>query len=264
MTPKNIVKLGGLGAAVIVLLSLGTCSMEQVEAGNRGIFVRYGEAVEQTGPGLKFMNPLTTELKQMSIRTKKMTGTMYAYTKDVQNAEVKYTMTYYLRPDKALQMYTEKGEEWAPLLIPQVVEDSIKNEFGKSDAVKDTINRRDMVTFRIKKNIKEKLAARDILLEGFEIRNITFSDKFEAAVEAKQVAVERAAKAKNDTVRIQEEAKQRIITAEAQAKAIQIKTDALRGSPELANYELATRWNGVLPQIMAGGNATLPLLNLNK
>ena len=49
--------------------------------------------------------------------------------------------------------------------------------------------------------------------------NLDFDDAYEKAVEAKVVAIQRAAEAKNETVQIEEQAKQTVKTAQAEAEA---------------------------------------------
>jgi regulator of protease activity HflC (stomatin/prohibitin superfamily) len=256
------IKLVGVGFGVIATVGVLLSSMEQVDAGTRGVFLRYGDPVGVAEPGLNFMNPLTTNMVIMPVRTKKTNGTTVTYTKDVQQAELKYSLTYHLNPDAVLRMYETKGLEWEKLLIPQVVEQAIKDVLGRSEAVKDAINRRDMITSQIKSMVMKNLARQDIIVDGFEIRDVSFSDNFEKAVEAKQVAVELAQKAKNDTVRIKEESEQRIIVAKAQAEAMETKTRALAGSPGLTQYEIAIRWDGKLPNTVVGGNGAIPMLPL--
>lgn len=256
---KNI-KLAGIGVAALLVLGVGSCSMEQVEAGNRGVFVRMGEPIEVADPGLHFMNPLTTNIVTIPVRTQKLTQTVQTYTKDSQVATIKYSLTYRLKPDAALSTWEKNGVEWAKLLIPQKVDQAIKDVLGRSEAVKDAINRREAITGDIKVRLTKTLQKDDIILEGFEIRDISFSDKFEKAVEDKQVAVEKAQTAVNNTKRIEEESKQKIIVAEAEAEAMEIKNRALAGNRGLIEYTIAENWDGKLPGIVAGG--TLPLLPL--
>jgi hypothetical protein len=44
---------------------------------------------------------------------------------------------------------------------------------------------------------------------------------------------------------------------------MQIKSEALSKNQNLVPYELATRWNGALPQYMLGG-ASVPFIDVSK
>ncbi len=251
------VKIVGLAVLALVLLSVGMCSMETVEAGNRGVLVSNGKVTGQVGEGLHLVNPFTTVIVPINVRQQKWSQTTEAYTFDVQQAEVSFTLSYALQPGKARWAYQTQGEDWSGNLIPQVVYESIKNVFGKSRAVQDTINNRGVVQQRILAEIRRKLAARNIIVHGFELTNISFSDAFESAVEAKQVAVEIANAERNKTVAVQERANQTLITAKANAEAMRIKSAALSSNPGLTAYEYAIRWNGVMPSTMVGSNTPL-------
>ena len=51
-----------------------------------------------------------------------------------------------------------------------------------------------------------------------------------------------------------------VAAAEAEAKAIKVRADALAKNPNLINYEMVQKWDGKLPQYCLGDN--IPLLNL--
>ena len=251
----NTFRIALMGIAGLTTLTAGACSMEQVNTGHRGVFVTFGKPTSQVGEGLHFFNPFTTSLIEMDVRQLKRTSETEAYTKDVQQADIKYSITYSLDPARALWTYQNVGEDWDTKLVPQVVEQSIKDVLGQAEAVADTINRRATVQGKIKTELRRRLAERNIVVHGFELRDISFSPAFEKAVEAKQVAVENANAAKNKTVEIEERAKQRIIAAKADAEAMKIKTQALSGNAKLVEYEAVQKWNGMLPQNMYGSGA---------
>ena len=97
-------------------------------------------------------------------------------------------------------------------------------------------------------------------MSRLDLTNMDFDDGYEAAIEAKVVAVQNAEKAKNETVQIQEESKQKIIEAEAEAKAMQIKTEALSKNKGLVDYEAVQKWDGKLPEFIGGG--AMPFINV--
>ena len=58
------------------------------------------------------------------------------------------------------------------------------------------------------------------------------------------------------------EANSKLLLAEAEAKAIKIKGDALSANPKLVELSAVEKWNGVLPQYMMGSST--PFINLTK
>lgn len=255
MNPSTIIKLGMAAVVAIILLTIASCSMETVDTGQQGVVVTYGQPTGTVGEGLHFINPFGTKIVEMSTRQTKWDSETIAYTKDVQQASIKFTVTYSLAPGKALWMYQNVGENWPTAILPQVVEQSIKDVFGQSEAVKDAINNRAAIQSRIRAILTASLATRNVVVNGFELRDISFSEAFENAVEAKQVAVENANAARNRTVEIEENARQKVITAQAEAEAMRIQSQALSSNANLTQWEAVKKWDGHLPQNMYGANA---------
>ena len=129
MSAANVIKLAIGGVAAVTLLSVGACSTETVDTGKRGVTIQFGEPTGTLDEGLHFVNPFTTSVKQLSVRQLKWTSETNVYTEDVQPANVKYTLTYSLSPDKVLETYQTVGEGWADAQIPQVTLQAIKDVF---------------------------------------------------------------------------------------------------------------------------------------
>lgn len=244
--------------AVVSALALGACT--EVPTGHRGVETRFGEVQKVHSEGLVWH--MVTDVNLMDIRQLKTAAKTEAYTRDVQQASVTYAMTYRLSPDAVKDVYQNVGIDWYEKLVPQVVEQTIKDVFGQSEAVKDAINNRNSVQMKIMSSLKERLAKRHVIVEGFEIQDVSFSNNFEKAVEAKQVAVENANAAKNKTVEVEEKARQRVIAAKAEAESMRIRSQALASNPALTEYEAVQKWDGKLPQNMYGGGAT-PFVKVN-
>lgn len=246
-------------AVSAIALALGACA--EVPTGQRGVETSFGKIVDTHSEGLVWYNVMTNDVVLMNVQQIKNEAETQAYTKDVQQADIKFAITYSLDPSAVKTVYATVGEDWSNKLVPQVVEQSIKDVFGRSEAVKDAINNRPMIQSAILNELRRRLAQRHVIVHGFEIKDVSFSPAFENAVEAKQIAVEKAYAAKNRTVEIEENAKQKVIAAKAEAEAMRIKTEALSGSPKLVEYEAVQKWNGALPNNMYGG--TMPFIKVN-
>lgn len=239
-------------------IALAACS--EVPTGHRGVITNYGEIVSIESEGLAWYNPITHDSEMIDVRQKKWASETEVYTKDVQQANVSFALTYQLDPKSVKKVFGDVGSNWSEILVPQVVEQSIKDVFGSSEAVKDAINNRPLVQAQILKKVRVGLRRRNVLVTGFEINDIAFSKAFDKANEAKQVAVENAKAEQNKTVAVQERANQRVIAAKADAEAMKIKTAALTGNAKLVEYEAVQKWNGRLPVYMMG-NST-PFINM--
>lgn len=92
------------------------------------------------------------------------------------------------------------------------------------------------------------------------ITDFKFSDAFTQAIEAKVTAAQNADRAYNQVLTTKYEAEQAVQTANGTAQSIKIVQDQLNKSPEYIHYLLATKWNGVLPNVVGSGG--IPLLNI--
>jgi prohibitin 2 len=270
--PKKLMTsiIGGV-VGLIVALWLVFASMETVENGHRGMKVSFGKVdSELLTPGLVFVNPFTTKVVLMNIQTNKWEGESQAYTRDVQQAKVLFTLNYNLEPSKVIETYQSVGTDWAGKLVGQVVHESIKREFGQHEAV-DVIAQRDKASRAIESEVKEKLALRSVNVTGFQLTNIDYTAEFEHAVEQKVIAQQKAIEEQNRTVQIREQAAQKVETAKgnaeatvlnakAEAESIRIRANALEANAKLVEWEAVQKWNGQMPTYMMGG--ALPFIQI--
>jgi prohibitin 2 len=265
LSPKRLMTsiIGGV-IGLIVALWLVFASMETVENGHRGMKVSFGKVdSELLMPGLVFINPFTTKVVLMNIQTNKWEGESQAYTRDVQQAKILFTLNYNLEPSKVIETYQSVGTDWAGKLVGQVVHESIKREFGQHEAV-DVIAQRDKASRAIEAEVKEKLALRSVNVTGFQLTNIDYTPEFEHAVEQKVIAQQKAIEEQNRTVQIREQAAQKVETAKgnaeatvlnakAEAESIRIRANALEANAKLVEWEAVQKWNGQMPTYMMGG-----------
>lgn len=246
----------------IVVLSFAGCGIKVVDTGQRGIKTRFGKVVSDSLPeGLYFYNPITSNIVEMDTRVQRFDGETDTYTRDVQQAVIKYTLNYRLQQNAAHLVYRDIGREWETRLIPQVVLGTLKEVVGKWDAV-DLIANRDKAATTAFESIRNNLAERNVEVSRFEITDIAYTKEFEYSVEQKVIAQQKAIEEQNRTKQIEEQARQKVLSAEAEAKSIQIRAQALEQNAKLVEWEAVQKWNGVLPQYMLGGGA-VPFLNLN-
>jgi len=258
MPVRTIVAVASVVITLLLFLTLRP--FEVVDTGHRGIEITLGKVGDiSLTEGLYFFNPLTTSIKEINVQTIKWDNKTQAYTKDIQQAAIAYTLNFNLEPEAANSVYKTVGEGWQNSLVPQIVEGTLKGVIGQWDAV-DLIANRSKANSTIETAISEVLKEKHILVTKFEITNIDYNDEFEKAVEAKVTAIQRAAEAQNKTVQITEEAKQRVIAAKAEAESMKIRSEALSQNQNLVQYEAVQKWDGKMPVYMMG--SSVPFINL--
>ncbi len=268
---------------VVVLLLLIYASFYTVEQGSVGIKLRFGALVGVEPPGIGFKIPFVETVRPMSVRTEKVAfPRMEAYSRDIQAAQLQISMNYHIDPSKAGDVYSELGLNYVPSLIMPLTTRITKEIFGQFNA-QNIISERTALGAEIEKTLNEQLAAKGIVVEGYQMEDVAFSDAFDQSIEARMQAEVEVAKLKQnlerekvqadinraqamgkaDALRSQAQAEADAITlrGEAEAKAIHARAEALKTNPEMVQLIQAERWNGVLPQTMVPNN-TVPMLNV--
>jgi prohibitin 2 len=250
-------------AVLLLLLPLTGCGIHTVDTGHRGIKTSFGQV---EGPplveGLYFVNPFTTSIHPMDVRIQRWDGKTEAYTRDVQEATVEFTLNYKLRPEAAADIYRTVGQDWANKLVGQQVYQHLKNVIGQWDAV-DLISNRQRANDAAQVAIVQALSAASVDVTSFSITDFQFSQAFNQAVEAKVIAQQRAQEAQNRTEQIKQEAQQKVIAAQAEAQSMKIRADALSQNPKLVSWEAVQKWDGKLPVNMYG-SAAIPFIDVNR
>lgn len=239
-----------------------------VGAGERGIVMNFGAVQDKImGEGIHFRIPIMQSVEKINIQTKKMEVKAMAYSKDIQTVESQLALNYHLKADLANKLWQEVGADYESRLVDPSIQESVKAVTAKFTA-QELIEQRAKVKDEIKSELFTRLS-NYFVVDEFSIIDFTFSDEYEKAVEAKQVAQQSALKAENDLQRIKTEAAQRIAQAKAEAEAIKLQSDAANNDKYInlkaleVQKSAVEKWNGVLPTQMTP-NASLPFINLTK
>ena len=249
-----------------------------VEQGERGVLLRFGEAIEVAEPGLHFKIPFVHTVRKVNIRRQYIdwsgSDVMVAYSRDQQPAEMTVRLTYFVRSDRdsILELYQDYGtdQNYAQAVIRPRTSQQIKTTFGQFNAVTAVQSRQEL-------NIQSEAAVVEAItgpgeIESVDIYNIDFSDAYEQSIEARmqaEVEVQRVnqnlererTNAQIRVVQAQAEADAVRLAGEAEAAAIRARGEALRDNPDLVMLNAVERWDGVLPTTMPP-NSTVPFLSL--
>lgn len=248
--------------ALMVLLAINPMTI--VGAGERGVVLHWGAVQDKTlGEGIHWVTPISEDVEKINVQTQKIEAETLAYSKDIQIVTIKLALNYHVKPELAAKMWQEVGKDFQSRLIDPAIQESAKSAAAKFTA-QELVEQRP----KVKDEIKTELLARMntyFVLDEFSITNFDFSDEYEAAVERKQVAQQRAFEQENITKQVEEQAKQRVTEAKAEAEAIKIQAEAItqQGGRDYVQLKAIEKWSGNLPSQMIPG-ATVPFLDLNK
>lgn len=259
---ENQKSINFLGYIIFIAILLVTLlgSYYVVSPGHRGVLVTLGRVEQQSYlNGIGFKLPVISKMIQINVQTNTITEKASSYTLDVQTAEIDYTITYNLNPENVYILYEEIGLSYVQKKIIPVVRDVIKDVIGKWQA-QDLVANRDKARSEILAQMQSRIDDRFFQNITFQIIDLNYSNNFERAIESKVIAEQRAQEAVNNTKRIKEEAEQKLISAKADAEAMEIKSEALAKNKGLTEYEAVQKWNGTLPRYMMGNS--IPFINL--
>jgi len=249
--------IGLIVAVLFAIIGLGALvsSIISIEPGFVGIvFDKQTKEINPVPlhPGWSFVKPFSVQVIELETRIQKEQVKASAASKDLQAASTEVALNYRIAPESAPWIFENIGLEYKSRIIDPAIQESVKAATATYTA-EELIIKRDLVRDSIESSLRARLVKYHIEVDTLSITNFDFSPDFQKAIEDKQTAAQLALKAENDLVRIKVEAAQTVATAEAAAKAIEIRGKALRDNPALVQLELAQKWNGVMPTFYVAG-----------
>ncbi len=265
-------KFKGVKYAVIGVLALILCanSFTIVPAGNTGVVMTLGKVSDNPmTEGFHVKIPFIQSVETMSNKIQVYETPASAVSKDMQTVSSTIAVNYRISSDASPDIYQNVGVDYKKVLITPVVQECMKSVTAKYTA-EQLITERAKVGEEVKSALDAKLNSYGIYIEKFNIVNFDFSEEFNNAIEAKQVAEQNLIKTQTEQeqaiVIAEAEAQKKVIAAEAEATAIlaeaQAQADANKLLEEsLSNkvimYEQISKWDGKLPKVTSDGNGLL-------
>lgn len=265
-TGVKLFVFGGIALVALVLFAIFN-PFVIVGAGQRGVVTNWGAVSDKVmSEGLNFRTPIMQEVQPIDVKTVKLEVAALAYSKDIQTVETKIALNYHLNPNTVNKLYQEVGMEFETVIIQPAVQEAVKAVSAKYTA-QELVEKRGEVKDGIKVELVERLASRDISVDEFSIMDFSFSEAFEASVEAKQVAQQDALTAKNKLEQVKFEADQRVAQAEAEAEAIKIQASAItsQGGEDYVKLQWIEAWRfggAKVPNFITSDNGSSFLMNI--
>lgn len=257
MSQRGLIKLFIAAIGLIVVVSFLFASFETVNAGERGVVTKWGKVDRVLDEGFHVVNPISEDVHIMDVKVQLLSVEANSASKDLQEVNTQIELNYHLAPDMVGVLFQEIGKRYETTVIQPAVQESVKSGTALFTA-EEQINKRFEVKSAIKTDITERLAKFNIIVDEFNITDLSYSQEFDRAIEQKQVAEQQAKKAENDLKRVEFEQQQEIEKAKAAAEKSRLEVEALRaGSNELiklrnaeALLEFSRHYKGDVPQIL--------------
>lgn len=257
-----------------IILMVAVSSIALIDAGDRGVLLTWGKVEDKIlQPGLNFIIPFAQSVVHTDVRTLKVEHDASAASKDLQTVSTKVALNFHLDSDKVNEIYKQLGNNYGDKVIAPAIQEAVKSSTAKFTA-EELITKRDLVKETINEELRQRLKVYNIITENILITNFDFSPQFNAQIEAKVTAEQRALTELNNLKTVEYQAQQKIAEAEglatatlkkaqAEAEAIRITATALKENPQLVQLESVKKWNGVLPNFILGGSS-IPFIDISK
>lgn len=257
----------------------------KINSGYVGIVTHFGKIEDKVLPAGFHLTGFFEQVHPVNVRTQINKSELVAFSADIQQVTLAVAINYNITPDIANTLYKTVGNNYLDtLMLPRLAED-VKAVVSNYTA-EGLIANREKMSGEILKLLQNDLAEYGITVSTVSVENIDFTDAFESAVEAKQVATQEAQKAKTEqeqrTMEAKQDAERKKIQAAASAEVVKQKADAeayetrvkaeaqAEANKNIANsltgdlikYTEIQRWDGILPMTYAS-NGVLPILQID-
>ena len=200
-----------------------------VKTGHTGVVTKFGSVQNKTLEAGIHTKSWWEDVVQMDNRNQKETIELSAFSKDIQEVKVVYSINYQISKQNASTIYKEIGVNYYNVVMLPRIEEVVKSVIADYTA-ETLINNRSELSNRIYEKILNDLDNYHIEVLSANVEDLDFSEAFTKAVEDKQVASQNKQKAQIEQERLtyeqQQKAERDVIQARAEAQIAQIQAEA--------------------------------------
>jgi regulator of protease activity HflC (stomatin/prohibitin superfamily) len=231
-----------------------------VPAGHRGVLLQWGAAVRTLDEGFHIVVPVMNQVVQLEVRTQKEESQATAASRDLQTVTTSLALNFRIDSSRVVELYRDVGGDYKARVIDPAVQESLKTVTAKFTA-EELIKFRPKVKSEVEEEIARRLANYNILVEpsGLSITNFAFSEEFNRAIEAKQVAQQQAEQQRYVLQKAELEKQTAVMIAQGKSEAAKLNAEALKvqGGSLVISREWIEKWDGRLPSVYGGGQGMI-------
>jgi regulator of protease activity HflC (stomatin/prohibitin superfamily) len=268
----------------IILLVVLFGSFGIVNPGERGVRVRLGIITSIIEKGFYFKIPIIESVHKMDVKTRTVNydkggdvgnekptlDNLFGASKDLQEVAIGVVVNYRINPGRVDAIYAQYSSvaNYEVNVIEPMIREIVKSMSAQYTA-EELVTKRIEFGDRVNKELTDRFATKDAVLERFSVTNFEFSKAFADSIEAKVTAVQQAEAAKNKLEQVKFEAEQRIVQARGEAEAIKIQAEAItqQGGKDYVNLKWVEAWGkggAQVPATILGDGGANFLFNLNR
>lgn len=270
-----------VGIVVAIFLAIAAIgSGASVDAGHVAVVTQFGAVTgTEFPPGFHMKWPFVQSTADFNTQIQlDRSDPLETSSNDLQNVTTQVSINYHPDPAHITTIYQNIGTDYAAKVLSPAILESVKAVTARHTA-SELVQQRDRVKQELQDLLSAKVQKYHIIIDTVSITNFHFSDAFNQAIEAKQVAQQHVLTAQQSLDQAKIDAQQQVVTAQAAAQA-QVATANGNATSALINAKAAaqaqtlqartltpsylqfawiTHWDGRLPQYSTG---SAPLLTL--
>jgi regulator of protease activity HflC (stomatin/prohibitin superfamily) len=246
---ENSIAVGLAVLFSIVFLSSGTV-IKAIPAGNVGVVFNLFGGVEKRVlyEGLNFVIPFTESVTLYDARKTAYSFTdtpepfqigqsIKCQTNDGQQIGIDVTVITHLNKENIWKLHQDLGKDYAQRLIVPQTRSIFRNIVAEFPVETVYNSHRNELTLNAQEALKKSFIKNGVVLDELLIRGIYFSESFAEAVEKKQIALQESQRQSWIKKTAEREKERRVIEGEGDAKALEVRGQALKMDPRIAELE---------------------------
>ncbi len=185
-----------------------------------------------------------------------------ARTSDGQTVHVELSVQFHPKPDQLPDLHKKIGQNYVTKIIVPAIRSEVRAVIGKYTVESVYSENRQEIEDKIQTNLRSIFDKNYIVLQDVLIRNTRFSEEYQRAIEAKQVALQEAERMQYVLQKQRQEKERKIVEAQGEAEAIKIKGQALAANPRLIQYEYVQKIAPGVKAVIADQKTIMNFSNL--
>lgn len=241
----------GMGVIVVIVsIAMFTMSIKFVGAGEALVkFNRFTGSTKVTlRQGLNVVFPVTTKAKRYNLKMDVSDFPLIdGMSADNQTIKLHITINWKYQPDHLVDIYQKIIGNVEDTVMHNIVNETVKASLGKVQ-INDIAKNREGLRKDMEQTLRARMTEYFVDVMNLSITNVDYSEEFEKAVEAKQVAQQQAQAAEyNKQAKIRE--------AEGQAQSNKLMQQT--ASQLVLKQQWIQKWDGKLPNVITGSQTGL-------
>jgi prohibitin 2 len=222
----------GAAAGVGAVGFVGYNSFFTVQGGERAVLWSRVQGVKPSvyGEGMHPRIPLIEYPVHFDVRSRGRNVQSLTGSKDLQMVNIQLRVLFYPNKEELPWIYTRLGHNYDDRVLPSIVNEVTKAVVARYNA-SDLLTKREVVSNEIRNALTQRMAEFRILLDDFMLTQISFSNEYTSAVEAKQVAQQDAERARYVVEKAIQEKRSIIVKAEGEAESARLIGKAIQNNP---------------------------------